>query len=245
MAGMSLGFATIMGVNTAVGSMLPFVVKSPADLLTPGGLTILLGIAGCIAGVVVCGRAGFLREHQSGREGKPRKFGQALLICCAAGLLSACANLGFTFASRAGDEAQKLGVSPVFATLVSWMPVFWGASASLLLWFAGLQIRKGTWRKNLGQDAAHDWTMGVLMGIIWFVATIPYGMGAYFLGRLGTSVGWAVYMAFTLLVANIFGFVTREWTGTTPRALRALYGGLTVLILAIVALAFGNSMATN
>ncbi len=66
MAGMSVGFATIMGINTAVGSLLPFLVKSPADLLTSGGLVILLGIAGCVAGVVVCGRAGFLRERQTG-----------------------------------------------------------------------------------------------------------------------------------------------------------------------------------
>ena len=65
MAGMSVGFATIMGINTAVGSLLPFLVKSPADLLTSGGLVILLGIAGCVAGVVVCGRAGFLRERQT------------------------------------------------------------------------------------------------------------------------------------------------------------------------------------
>ena len=34
MAGMSVGFATIMGINTAVGSLLPFLVKSRADLLT-------------------------------------------------------------------------------------------------------------------------------------------------------------------------------------------------------------------
>jgi hypothetical protein len=49
-------------------------------------------------------------------------------------------------------------------------------------------------------------------------------------------------MAVTLLVANAFGFVTREWTGAQPRALRALYAGLSVLIAAIVVLAIGNSM---
>jgi hypothetical protein len=49
-------------------------------------------------------------------------------------------------------------------------------------------------------------------------------------------------MAFTLLVANIFGFMTREWTGAPPRALRTLYTGLSVLVGAIVVLAVGNSM---
>jgi L-rhamnose-H+ transport protein len=239
---MSVGFAIIMGINTAVGSILPFIVNSGAQMFTSGGRVILAGIAGCVLGVAICGRAGALRERSAGAEGQPRRFGIALLVCAASGILSSCANLGFTFTSRVGDEALRLGASPVFATLASWMPVFWGATVALLLWFGGLQIRRGTWRKNFGPHAAHDWMMGVLMGAIWFVATIPYGMGAYYLGRLGTSVGWAVNIAFSLVVANIFGFLTREWTGAPKRSLRTLYSGLTVLIAAIVLLAVGSSM---
>lgn len=242
MAGMSVGFATIMGVNTAVGSVLPFLIKSPADLLTSGGRAILIGIAGCIVGVVVCGRGGFLRERKADGSAQQRGFGRALLICMASGLLSACANLGFAFTSRVGEEAQQFGANPVFATLASWLPVFWGAAFALTLWFGGLQIKRGTWRKNFGPDAVYDWFNGLLMGVIWFVATIPYGMGAHYLGRLGTSVGWALYMAFTLLVANIFGFISHEWTGAPARALRTLYAGLSILIAAIVVLALGNSM---
>jgi hypothetical protein len=113
---------------------------------------------------------------------------------------------------------------------------------SLLLWFVGLQIKRGTWRKNFGPGAGYDWLNGALMGAIWFVATIPYGMGAYYLGRLGTSVGWAMYTASTLIVANVFGFLTREWTGAPARAIRTLYAGLAILIAAIVVLAIGSSM---
>src|ERR1019366_3649954 len=86
MAGMSVGFATIMGINTAVGSLLPFLVKSPADLLTSGGRVILVGIAGCVVGVVVCGRGGFLRERQTGASGQRHGFGRALLVCAASGV---------------------------------------------------------------------------------------------------------------------------------------------------------------
>lgn len=245
LAGMSVGFAIIMGINTAVGSILPFVVKSRAEILTPAGGVILAGIAGCILGVAICGKAGAIRERQAQAGGQQRRFGAALLICVASGVLSSCANLGFAFTSRVGDEALKLGASPVFSTLASWMPVFWGATVSLLFWFGGLQIRRGTWRKNAGPGAAHDWWMGVLMGIIWFLATIPYGMGAYYLGRLGTSVGWAVNIAFSLVVANVFGFMTREWSGAPPRALRTLYSGLGILIAAIVLLGVGSSMTAS
>lgn len=242
LAGMSVGFAIIMGINTAVGSILPFVVNSRAELLTPGGGVILAGIAGCIVGVGICGKAGSLREQGAGNESQPRRFGLALLVCAASGVLSSCANLGFAFTSRVGVEALRLGASPVFSTLASWLPVFWGATVALLVWFGGLQIRRGTWRKNVGSHAAYDWTNGALMGVIWFIATIPYGMGAYYLGRLGTSVGWAINIAFSLVVANVFGFLTHEWSGAPPKALRILYSGLTILIAAIVLLAIGSTM---
>jgi L-rhamnose-H+ transport protein len=242
LAGMSVGFAIIMGINTAVGSILPFVVKSRAELLTPGGGVILAGIAGCVLGVAICGRAGTMRERAAGAEGQPRRFGLALLVCAASGILSSCANLGFTFTSKVGDEALRLGANPVFSTLASWMPVFWGAAASLLLWFGAAQIKRGTWRKNTGPDATHDWLMGLAMGAIWFLATIPYGMGAYYLGRLGTSVGWAVNIASSLIVANVFGFLTGEWTRAPSGSRRTLYAGLTILIASIVLLAAGSSM---
>lgn len=242
LAGMSVGFAVIMGINTAVGSILPFVVNSRAELLTAGGGVILAGIAGCVIGVAICGKAGTLRELGAGQGGEPKKFGLALLVCAASGVLSSCANLGFAFTSRVGAEAIRLGASPVFSTLASWLPVFWGAAVALLIWFGGLQIRRGTWRRNRGPHAAFDWSNGVLMGVIWFIATIPYGMGAHYLGQLGTSVGWAINIAFSLVVANVLGFLTREWAGAPRKALHTLYSGLAVLIAAIILLAAGSVM---
>ncbi len=243
LAGMSVGFAIIMGINTAVGSILPFVVKARGQLLTPGGVVILAGIAGCVIGVAVCGRAGALREYKKDLADQPRGFGVAVLICVASGVLSSCANLGFAFTGKVGSEAIQLGASPVFSTLASWLPVFWGAAAALFLWFGGLQLKRGTWRKNIGTGAAHDWVMGLVMGAIWFVATIPYGMGAYYLGRLGTSAGWALNIAFSLLVANVFGFATGEWKDAPRRSLRTLYSGLGILMAAIALLAAGTAIS--
>lgn len=245
MAGMSVGYATIMGINTAIGSILPFLVKSPADLFTSGGLVILTGIAGCVIGVGVCGKAGAMRERNSDSVSQKRRFGAALAVCVASGVLSSCANLGFAFTSKVGEAAEDLGASPVFSTLASWIPVFWGAALALLLWFGSLQLKRGTWRKNIGPYAAHDWLMGIVMGGIWFVATIPYGMGAHYLGRLGTSVGWALNIAGSLIVANVFGFLTREWAGVSASVRRTLYSGLAILITAVVLLAVGSTMTSS
>jgi L-rhamnose-H+ transport protein len=251
MVGLSLGYAVIMGINTAVGSVLPFLAQSHSAL-RPSGVVVLAGIAGCILGVGICGWAGQMRERppeastlKSG-SGVPRgKFGLGLLMCVISGVLSACANLGFAFTSQVGEAAQQLGASPVISGLGSWMLVYWGGFAATLLWFGGLQIRKGTWRNNFGNGALHDLWLAGAMGTLWFLAMIPYGMGAYYLGRLGTSVGWAINIASSLIIANALGFFTGEWKAASMSSRRTLFAGLAVLIFAMTLLAKGNSMAAN
>src|ERR1700730_14367674 len=68
-------------------------------------------------------------------------------------------------------------------------------------------------------------------------------MGAYYLGKLGTSVGWAINIAASLMIANVLGFFTGEWKSASSSSRRVLYTGLGVLLLAMVLLAEGNSMA--
>ncbi len=246
--GLSLGYAIIMGVNTAVGSLIPLLVTSPQEARTPAGKVILAGIALCIVGVAICGWAGVLREKRNG--GKPpgqeggARLGIAwgLTLCGISGILSACANLGFAFTSEIAHAARQLGAARPIATLGSWMPVYWGGFAATLLWFGSQQIRRGTWRKNMGAGAARDWALAGGMGLLWFLAMIPYGVGAYYLGRLGTSVGWAVDIAASLIIANLLGFLTHEWKDSPRVSVNTLYAGLGVLVLAMVVLAKGNAM---
>jgi len=247
MVGLSLGYAVIMGINTAVGSLLPLLAASRELLLQPPSKVILVGIVGCIVGVVIAGWAGRLRERSSLQtaENSPKRVGLGLLICVISGVLSACANLGFAFTSQVGASAQKFGASPVISGLGSWMLVYWGGFGATLLWFGGLQLRRGTWRKNFGAGALHDFGLAIWMGVLWFLAMIPYGMGAYYLGKLGTSVGWAVSIASSLIVANTLGFSTGEWKTASSSSRNVLFAALALLIATMVLLAKGNSMATE
>jgi L-rhamnose-H+ transport protein len=263
MVGLSLGYAVIMGINTAVGSMLPFLAESRESLLQPSGTFILVGVAGCILGVVVCSIAGRMRDRKtesraidndasSGNPGslsaaRPqwRKFSLGLILCIASGVMSACANLGFAFTSQVGASAVRMGASPVIAGLGSWMLVYWGGFAATFLWFGGQQLRKGTWRKNFGNGSLHDFRLAVVMGVLWFLAMVPYGMGAYYLGRLGTSAGWGISIAASLVVANLLGFFTGEWKSAPAPARKLLFAGLAVLIAAMACLAKGNSLALS
>jgi L-rhamnose-H+ transport protein len=262
MVGLSLGYAIIMGINTAVGSILPFLAQAHGSLAGSAGTFVLTGIAGCVLGVIVCSVAGQIRDKNVDRRnssadstgtaviaagGNPgwRRFGIGILLCVVSGVMSACANLGFSFTSEVGAAAVRLGASPAVAGLGSWMLVYWGGFTATFLWFGGQQLRKGTWRRNFGEGSLHDLLLAVLMGLLWFLAMIPYGIGAYYLGRLGTSAGWGISIAASLIVANILGFVTGEWKSAPTAAKTCLIAGLTVLIASMVCLAKANSLAQH
>lgn len=56
---------------------------------------------------------------------------------------------------------------------------------------------------------------------------------------------WAIYIAASLIVANMLGFLTGEWKIAAQVARRTLFVGLGVLILAMVVLGIGNAMLTR
>lgn len=114
MMGVSLGFAIMMGLIIAVGSSLPL-LRHWDGLSPQTHIAALAGIALCLAGVALCGRAGVLRD-QGGTQAQARQLGLGLTVCVLSGVLSACANLGFEFAAPA---AQAFGpeVHPVMASV--------------------------------------------------------------------------------------------------------------------------------
>ena len=254
--GMSLGYATIMGLATAVGSIIPMIRRwdrIPDD----ARLFILLGIATCLAGVAICGRAGVLRERAASiGDGAPKKGSSAgktplkiflvgLAWCVLSGFLSACANLGFDYADRVAQEAQHLGAGPLAASIGRWITVYWGGFLAILIGSGSTMLKKGTWRNYFKAGSGRDFGFALIAGSCHFLAQIPYGMGAYYLGTLGTSVGWVINIACSLLVANVLGFMTQEWKGAPKASTRTLFVGLAVLVVAMGILAHGNNLVTG
>jgi L-rhamnose-H+ transport protein len=106
-------------------------------------------------------------------------------------------------------------------------------------------IRKRTWKNYFVSGAGSDFGRAVMLGCLHFLAQIPYGMGAYFLGSLGTTVGWAINIASSLLVANAFGFLTGEWKGASKSSIKTLYLALATLGVAMIILGYGNSLVAR
>jgi L-rhamnose-H+ transport protein len=70
MVGMSLTFAVVNGLSSAIGSWVPMLMLHPGKILTAGGLILSAGVLGVVGGVILCSWAGnrvlSVRLHKRG-----------------------------------------------------------------------------------------------------------------------------------------------------------------------------------
>jgi L-rhamnose-H+ transport protein len=75
------------------------------------------------------------------------------------------------------------------------------------------------------------------MGFLWFLSITLYGVGASNLGKLGTTIGWLILMACTVIVGNLWGWLTGEWENAPQKAQQKMKVGLLLLFLSVVMVA--------
>jgi len=67
--GLSLAYALNYGAQIVTGSVVPMAIHSPGEMTQPHGMVILAGVAVCVVGVIIAGRAAILKERSSKTEG--------------------------------------------------------------------------------------------------------------------------------------------------------------------------------
>ena len=253
MVGLSLGFTLIMGIVLGLGSLLPLAVLHPEKLTTASGYVILLGIAISILGVVLVGYAGYLKsqvlkgreEEAEDQKAKPasRTIILGIIVSVLSGVTSSCLNLGFAFSQEIPKLAiEQFNVPAWAAGLASWQLVFWGGFITCGIFCAVLMIKNGTWRKYAQPGAARDGSLSLIMAILHFVVVLLYGVGAYYIGDLGTSLGFAAFMSLSIVIANVLGFLTGEWKDVGARPVKWIIIAMVVLIISVCVLGIGNSL---
>ena len=258
--GMALAAAIIKGITIAIGSGVPLFRKW-SEVPAEAAAWTIVGLVILIVGTVIAGFSGILREREQrveqerGQSGvaatattvlRPtgRVFWAGMLLCLLSGFLSACANLGYEFADVLQDIAERRSGEELTwrATLIRWMPMYWGGISALVLCMGGAMIKNGTWRNYLAPGSFRDCFISGLMGAVHFLAQIPYGIGAFYLATLGTTVGWGANIGMALIVATAVGFITKEWKGASRNSLTALLLGIVILLAAIGILAYANGL---
>jgi len=243
--GMALGFAVILGITSSFGSLLPLIILHPDQLGTRRGLALAAGTAVMVFGLIFLGLAGSRRERdqKAGASDSPRSgFGVGLLICILSGVFSSMLNFAFVFGEDLRLQALQAGASPSTAGSAVWAV----AVSSGFLVNAGyclyLLNKNRTWGAFLAKPAGVSYWLGAaLMGALWYVGIIVYGMGAAAMGILGGIVGWPVYMAVNIITGIVWGFLGGEWKGASRLALGYCLTGAGILFLAIAVISLGNA----
>jgi L-rhamnose-H+ transport protein len=247
LVGMALGFALIIGLTMALGSILPMMIAHPEDLMKPAGHWTLAGVAVLLAGITLLSLAGKRRDVyrktlqvEPGSRAPagipPGRFAAGLLVCVVSGVFSSMLNIGFVFSRGIESAVKGAGSSPQACTDAVWAVLLTGGFLANIGLSAYKLTRNRTWHL-LREAPIHYWPLGVLVGVLWYAGPPLYGRGSLEMGKLGSSIGWGIFMASLIATSNFWGIVLGEWRKSGPGAKRFLALGLVVLLCGIVLLA--------
>lgn len=245
--GMALGFSLLIGVATLVGSMIPFFMGNIEQLQTPGGMVIVLGILIIMGGIILNGKAGLLRESNesiTSDSSSSKNMKTGIIMCIVGGICAAGFNLSYHVADNIGHigaiSQEQFGNAPWIARLAVMLPSFIGSGVVTVLYFVYQLSKSKSWNKFASIASTKNIVLIAIMAIIYVASLIIYGLGAYNLGPLGTSVGFAVFQTGCIMVANLLGVFSGEWTNAGGKSKRFLYSGLLAMTGGIVVIAYGN-----
>jgi L-rhamnose-H+ transport protein len=265
--GVSLGSTIILGLCSVFGALVPAVYYefSPKDgkdsigMLASShwGQIVLIGIAVCVIGIIICGRAGTLKERDlnkagaAANENKDYKFGLGITVAIISGVLSACfafgidagadmanaANVAWREANHITDSANFL-----YKNNVTYIVILWGGLTTNFIWCMILNARNKTFSDYTDSKTPllKNYIFSALAGTTWFLQFFFYGMGESKLGNGASS--WILHMAFIILVANMWGLVLKEWKNVSKKAFTTLVVGITTIILSVILVGYGNNL---
>ena len=261
--GVSLGSSVILGLSMVFGSLMPafyYFFNQTADkdgidyfFTEPAGICVMIGLAVCVVGIYLCGRAGMLKERNlGGLEAGAKKdynFGLGMLVAIISGVLSACFNFGIESGKPMAEVANTLWKAAhpgrgefLYQNNVTYIVILWGGFTTNFLWCAYLLLKNKTFSdyKNKKAPFTKNLLLCAVAGTTWYLQFFFYGMGESRLGNGASS--WILHMAFIILISNAWGVVLKEWKGVSKPTYRAIIAGIITIILSIGIVGFAKTL---
>ena len=245
--GISVAVSVVSGVSCVTGALVPMLFLQPADLLRPGVFLLLVSLPILLAGVALYGMAGHRREKEqstvaSETKAYPWGFGRGLAICIFTGVFGSSINLGFAFSGEIIRRSIALGGNSTTSTFVVWTLVFGASFIPNLVYCSYLLFRNHNWWRFGAQGWAREAGFTLIMAVLSLGAFIGYGRGALVMGKYGTSVGWAFFVASTVVASNVAGLLMGEWRSTSHQTRRLLFAAVFVLLATVAILNVGGML---
>ena len=279
--GVSLGSSIILGLCSVFGAIIPSVYyyfnptpgkDTIADLVsTPWGLWVLSGLVVCVIGIIICGKAGRMKDndleaqhaavitygHSASKleaghidaSGSEFKLVKGLIVAIISGVLSACFSFGIEAGTSMGIVANNVwkAANPgqgefLFRNNVIFVVILWGGLTTNVIWCMILNARN----KSFG-DYTNKQTPLAKNYLLCALAGTMWFLQFFFYGmgesKLGNGASsWILHMSFIILVANVWGLVLHEWKNVSKKTTATIVTGIITIILSILIVGYGNSI---
>ena len=249
MVGLAMGTAIVLGLNNAIGAILPIFLYTPEKLLQPVGLALSATVLVMISGIVVLAIAGMKREKamaiDSGKNDPiPEKsqFLKGFLICLVAGVFGAMFNFALINGKSMETVAIGLGATPINAANPTWVIALSGGFVVTLAYCLYLFKTNKNSALFFASGTRTNWIFTLLMGFMWYGGVAIYGMSVSKLGALGASIGWPIIQSMAVGSGNFWGIITGEWKGSGKSAISYMAIGLALLFVGIVIVGYSATL---
>jgi L-rhamnose-H+ transport protein len=261
--GVSLGSSIILGLCSVFGALIPSIYyqfypqpgKDTISVLYSSrwGQLVLLGLLICVIGIIICGRAGAMKDQDLKKRGvavldeSEFKIGLGLTVSIISGVLSACFAFGIDAGKVMAHEANEFwkAANPeqgefLFQNNVTYVVILLGGLTTNFIWCMILNARNKTFGNYTDSSTplVSNYIFSALAGTTWFLQFFFYGMGESKLGNGPSS--WILHMAFIILVANSWGLFLKEWSGIRKVTLMTIITGILVIVVSVLVVGYGN-----
>lgn len=247
--GVSLGVAVALGFCAAFGTLIPPIYEGRfGELLStsPGQIT-LAGVALCVIGIFVCGKAGMMKEKEmdsTKQQESIKEFNlkKGLLVGTFCGIMSACFAFGLAAGAPIAAQAEANGTDSLFKNNAILPVLLIGGFVTNFIWCMILNFRNKSFSDytNSKTPLKANYLWALLAGITWYFQFFFYGMGQSKLGKSLDFASWTLHMAFIILVGTLWGLFYKEWKGASNSTMRVLYLGLFLIILSSAFIGMGS-----
>lgn len=255
--GMSLGNSVVLGFCAAFGAIVPSVyydmvptegkVSFTEMISSTGGQIVFLGVAVCLLGIGISGKAGMMKEAELSDEDKKKSVTEfdltkGLIVAILSGILSSFFNFGIEAGKPLADAAVSAGYDHLFSNNVTFVVILWGGLVTNLVWTTILSIKNKSYNDitNKNTPISKNIMFSALAGTIWFLQFFFYGMGESKLGNGASS--WILHMSTIILTANFWGIYRKEWHGVAKKTKWTIATGIAVILFSVVLVGIGNSI---
>jgi L-rhamnose-H+ transport protein len=248
--GIALSFTLLVGSMSIVGIFLPLIIFNSDVLFSVGGILILSGILLFFISLFFSFRAGRLKEISLKTQniepaGNKRSMRTGMSLAITGGVLSGLLSLGMNmnWAKDIIDKAVQIGNADLsYAGNAVLAIVLFGGLIPNVGYCIYLLSKNKTWILYKEKKYILYWVAILAMGIPYSASTGLWGIAISktMLGRLGPSVGWALFIGMMVISSNVIGFLTGEWKHTNKKSVSFILVSLGLIISALLSIGYGN-----